>query len=208
MIHSEKIDQIAPALVAAQKALRSAQRIATNPHLKAKYAPLDEVVAVARDALHAVDIMFSQSEENADATGFDLVTTLLHVSGQWVAGRVRMPLEKQTPQAAGSALTYGRRYGLSALIGIVPDDDDDGAGAERRKQHNAGPKGLKKDASSYSDAELHEMKERFTRENRGAHVARVNAELAKRRASWAEVPQGLRKPEQGPGVTVGNGAGK
>lgn len=34
-------------------------------------------------------------------------------------------MNKTTAQAIGSALTYGRRYGLSALAGIVSDEDDD-----------------------------------------------------------------------------------
>ena len=35
-----------------------------------------------------------------------------------------MPLVKLDPQAVGSAITYARRYALSAMIGIVSDDDD------------------------------------------------------------------------------------
>jgi hypothetical protein len=39
-----------------------------------------------------------------------------------------MPLKDATnPQAAGSALTYARRYALSAIMGICPVDDDGNA---------------------------------------------------------------------------------
>lgn len=37
-----------------------------------------------------------------------------------------MPVEKNTAQSAGSALTYARRYSLSAAFGISSDVDDDG----------------------------------------------------------------------------------
>jgi len=30
----------------------------------------------------------------------------------------------RTPQAQGSAITYARRYVLTALVGVAPDDDD------------------------------------------------------------------------------------
>jgi hypothetical protein len=41
-----------------------------------------------------------------------------------------MPItDKLTPQAMGSAITYARRYALSAIVGIAPDDDDDGNAA-------------------------------------------------------------------------------
>jgi hypothetical protein len=33
---------------------------------------------------------------------------------------------KADPQGLGSATTYARRYALSAILGIVTDDDDDG----------------------------------------------------------------------------------
>lgn len=42
------------------------------------------------------------------------------------------PLPKtDDPQRLGSAVTYGRRYLLCALVGLVPDEDDDGQKAAR-----------------------------------------------------------------------------
>ena len=45
-----------------------------------------------------------------------------------------MPAVKQDPQGYGSALTYGRRYGLAAALGIVSDEDVDGNGTEGKKE--------------------------------------------------------------------------
>ncbi len=57
-----------------------------------------------------------------------LVTKMVHVdSGQWQSSLLVMPLPKNDPQGYGSALTYARRYGLSALVGIVTEDDDGSA---------------------------------------------------------------------------------
>lgn len=40
----------------------------------------------------------------------------------------------------GSAITYARRYSLSALVGVVADDDDDGEGAWRRDDDREPPR--------------------------------------------------------------------
>jgi hypothetical protein len=58
-----------------------------------------------------------------------LVAMLVHTSGQYVTGE--LPITGRTPQEIGSSLTYGRRYLLGCLTGVVTDDDDDGHLAER-----------------------------------------------------------------------------
>ncbi|MFQ8890671.1 MAG: ERF family protein, partial [Bilophila wadsworthia] len=56
----------------------------------------------------------------------------------------RMPYDntgsKNTVQSMGSAITYARRYSLSALVGVVADDDDDGEGAWRRDADREPPR--------------------------------------------------------------------
>ena len=59
-------------------------------------------------------------------------TILAHESGQWIQSELCMPLAKNDPQGVGSAITYGRRYGLAAIVGIVADDDDDGNAASAK----------------------------------------------------------------------------
>jgi len=49
---------------------------------------------------------------------------LMHKSGQWLQGEYLLPLDKVTPQGAGSAITYARRYALQSLVGIPSVDDD------------------------------------------------------------------------------------
>jgi len=39
------------------------------------------------------------------------------------------------PHGHGSALTYGRRYALSTLVGIVTEEDDDGISASFGSKH-------------------------------------------------------------------------
>ena len=53
-----------------------------------------------------------------------VTTTLLHSSGQWMRSKIKLPLSKVDAQGVGAAVTYGRRYGLSAMVGIAQFDDD------------------------------------------------------------------------------------
>jgi len=59
----------------------------------------------------------------------------LHTSGEWIEDTATCPLPKQDPQGFGSALTYLRRYSLSAICGLYADDDD-GDRASNNVQNN------------------------------------------------------------------------
>jgi hypothetical protein len=60
-------------------------------------------------------------------TGVLVETTLAHSSGEWVAGVLHVKPVKDDPQGLGSAITYARRYALSAMVGVAPEDDDGNA---------------------------------------------------------------------------------
>ena len=67
--------------------------------------------------------------------GYDYLTTILahSKSGQWVSSTYRLLLKDQTAQGQGSAITYGRRYSLQALLSMVTgEEDDDGENAMNR----------------------------------------------------------------------------
>ena len=70
---------------------------------------------------------------------FYVTTMLLHESGQWIKSKLKMPVEKATAQSIGSTITYGRRYGLSAMVGISQYDDDGNAASGKgiAQQHAA-----------------------------------------------------------------------
>lgn len=67
--------------------------------------------------------------QNGTLLGVIVETTLLHESGEWISDECYLPYVQADPQGAGSAITYARRYGLAAILGIVADEDDDGAKA-------------------------------------------------------------------------------
>jgi hypothetical protein len=98
---------------------------------KYNYADLSDVTAAALPALAKHGLSFSAKPTLIDGK-FVLEYTLRHVSGESDTGHY--PLTAGTPQQQGSAITYARRYALSAVTGIVPDEDDDGQAAEQAHQ--------------------------------------------------------------------------
>lgn len=125
MEQSASLERLAPALVKAQAALPAIHKDSTNPHFKSKFASLDAIVDAALPVLHANGIALLQGGGPSDDGSIEVVTRLQHSSGEWVQSAFRLPLGKSDPQGAGSAITYGKRYGLAAMLGIVADDDDD-----------------------------------------------------------------------------------
>ena len=124
MDHSESLLAIAPALIKAQSAIEKAEKNSENPHLHSKYANLGSVMEAAITALNTNNIAVLQLPQPGDQGVLLLETVLLHTSGEWVSSMIAMPIAKLDPQSYGAALTYGRRYGLSAAIGVVQEDDD------------------------------------------------------------------------------------
>jgi hypothetical protein len=54
----------------------------------------------------------------------------MHSSGEWLEQEYYIPLGKMDAQAAGSAITYARRYALQAIAGIPAEDDDGNAASQ------------------------------------------------------------------------------
>ena len=126
---SEQIDQLATALAAAQAEMRNAKLNKQNPHFKSRYADLAEVRDTVTPALAKNGIAVMHGMDPTER-GIDVVTRLVHKSGQWIESR--FPTNFDKPQAMGSSITYGRRYNLSALTNIAADDDDDAETAQNR----------------------------------------------------------------------------
>lgn len=126
---SESIRDLAIALTLVQSSLAPAKRDSTNPFYNSTYADLNSVWESCREILAKNGLCVIQG--NSVGTGNTLIveTLLIHESGQWVQSELCLPLSKADPQGVGSAMTYGRRYGLAAIIGIVADADDDGNAA-------------------------------------------------------------------------------
>ena len=131
MNKSDSISNLAKALCEAQKTELFALTDKANPFFKSRYADLSSVWSAIRKPLTDNGLSVVQTMDISDS-GVIIETTLLHISGEYISGRLQMTPEKQTPQGVGSAITYARRYALAAIIGISPEDDD-AEGAMNRK---------------------------------------------------------------------------
>jgi hypothetical protein len=131
MFQSDQIDQLAAALALAQAELDQPAKNAVNPHFGNRYADLHKIMTTILPVLakHGLSVVQSTSLE---ASVVVLHTRLLHTSGQWIAGAYPVVPVKPDPQGYGSAMTYARRYALSAIIGLAADDDDDGEAASAK----------------------------------------------------------------------------
>ena len=127
---SENIDQLAPALLAAQREISNATKDSKNPHFRSSYASLGSVIEAVKEPLNKQGIAVIQSLSEGN-DGLYLSSRLLHTSGQWIEDTAFSPLPKADPQGIGSATTYLRRYSLAALL-CITQEDDDGEGATRR----------------------------------------------------------------------------
>ena len=122
---SPEIKELSKALSKAQKEIRGAKSDSKNPFFNSSYADLHTVMETALPVLTKHGLSIVQGNRYSSDNGFYVTTTLLHESGQWIRSEVRMPIGgKKDAHAVGSACTYGRRYGLSAMVGIAQYDDD------------------------------------------------------------------------------------
>ena len=85
-------------------------------------------------------MLLTQYPVPVEGENLGLVTKLVHAeSGQFQASLAVIPLAKTDPQGMGSAFTYGRRCALSAMLGIITEEDDDGNAASYLKNNQRVP---------------------------------------------------------------------
>ena len=133
---SDDITELIKALVKFQGGLSSVGQGKTNPFFGSSYADINDILVAIRPELSKSGLAITQGNRYCtESNGFYVSTMLVHESGQWLRSEVRMPISgKKDAQAVGSSITYGRRYGLSAILGISVEADDDGNKAKPIKQ--------------------------------------------------------------------------
>lgn len=144
---SDQLDQFAPAYVAAQSEMDNATKNAKNPHFRNDYADLAEVLNTVRPVLNKHGLAIIQGPGTFEGGCISVDTRILHTSGQWIESTISLPLTKADAQGGGSATTYGRRYGGSAMCGIAQEDDD-GEGAVKRDKDKKDGKGERGSAAT------------------------------------------------------------
>ncbi len=132
MKRSEMINEISKAMANAQGEMEPALKSSKNPFFKSNYADLAAIMESIKIPLKKNDLSIWQDVITNDK-GISVCTMVSHSSGQWIEfGPLEIALAKRDAQSVGSAITYAKRYALSAAVGVVSDNDDDGEAAMGR----------------------------------------------------------------------------
>ena len=172
---SEEIDKIAVALVKFQGEVESPKKSVENDAFKKggkalKYADLDAIIKTVTPALAKNGLSQHQfTDTDIENKAVKITTMILHESGQYFFGdTLVLPAEsfgKFNAQTVGSAITYGRRYSLSAILGIASENDDDAnsiSGQDKAdKQNNQQPKTYNKPPEAKVKIASYEEKDRL-----------------------------------------------
>ena len=145
---SPTLSEFATALALAQASIGSVtkDKTAKTEKYSYTYAELAACLEAIRGPLTSNGLALIQG---AFAVGnrVTVSTRLIHKSGEWVQNDLTLTAKDASPQAIGSAITYGRRYGVSALTGLAAEDDDGKAaqpqaGAPLKNELPAAPPGF------------------------------------------------------------------
>ena len=114
------------AIYGLQSEIGTISKTASNPFFKSKYADYAGIMETLQPLLTKYGLIVLQP-----VTEQGINTKVIHAeTGDYVESHTPIICkEANNPQALGSAITYARRYGLSALLNLVTDEDDDGNAA-------------------------------------------------------------------------------
>ena len=136
---SETTGEIFAALVQANLLIvnpKKTSKVNAGPK-KYAFAPLPELLDEIRPILQSYGLAFLQEAIDDGNGRVGAASMLVHISGEWITFDPLMLPAGNSPQDAGSAVTYSRRYTLCAALGISADDDTDGAQSAPRKVSSA-----------------------------------------------------------------------
>lgn len=132
---SEDISGLIKALSAAQGEIKDIERnrkvtVRTRggDEYSFKYATLSAIIDGIRAPMSKHGLAYTQTLEHDD--GYYVLTTTLHWENQFMSSVTPIIISGGSNQEFGSALTYMKRYALAALVGVAPDEDDDGNAAD------------------------------------------------------------------------------
>lgn len=155
MATAAKKATLAAALVAAQNELHAPTKNRTvkvrsdKGNYSFDYATLDSIVeSLLRPVLPKHGLWFVQGFKEGQ-----MVTTIVHESGDTMECGVPMPPMPPKPQEAGSLISYFKRYSLCAAFGLVAEEDDDGNVASGNAYEAANRNGAARNAK-IDDAQI------------------------------------------------------
>lgn len=125
-------------LLEVQRKVDKLTKSSSNPHFKSKYADLNEVLEVSKQALNEEGLFIAQPP-GKDEFGQYVETSLIDSeTAQSIVSRVYFSGNEDNMQKIGAAITYARRFGLKSIL-AMEDSDDDGETAVGRGQRVSTP---------------------------------------------------------------------
>lgn len=118
-----QIDKLATALAKAQGVMLGAKKDAKNPYFKQNYSDLASVWASIREPLANNGLSVAQPLGTVKGQTC-VITYLMHTSGQHMKSVLVVKPPKPDMQSLGAAISYARRYALSAMVGVYQVDLD------------------------------------------------------------------------------------
>jgi len=174
MKKSETIGELAKALAKFQANVKQPLKDANNPFFKSKYVPLENVVESITESAGNLGLSFIQYPVNQD-NRVGIITILMHESGEWIETEpIYATPAKQDPQATGSAITYLKRYSLSAVFGITSDEDDDGNSNSPQTNNNYQRQNAPQQSNNISDAQTKALKAKLSNISKNTGVDAKN----------------------------------
>lgn len=189
---SPEIDKIYPAILRVQQALPTLKRdkTVTVRHKSGgthsfKFAPLDSIMEALKPIFDKCGIGVMQ------AVDMDcLVTRIIHESGQWIESETFLNRLQANMQDFGAEITFKRRYALSALLGVVTDDDGD---VPRISATKGVLEGLDSHRQSIIVDSAEYMKDQMESDNEwGAYETYISFQDDERMALWSLLPSKIR----------------
>lgn len=111
------------AILEVQKKVSVLKKDEKNPFFRSQYLSLAGLIEALQPVLVENGLVVMQHPLKPG----ELETMIVHAeSSQMVKSTLVLPLgdDKQTPQGAGSAISYARRYALMSIFNIAAEDDD------------------------------------------------------------------------------------
>jgi hypothetical protein len=147
---SEDIKDLAVALCKFNSEVSKISKDAQNPQFRSEYVTLDKLIEITRPILQKNGLSIMQTPLAKDTGEIGVQTLLIHETGQYIESEalymtpVRMIKGggcevAKDPQAAGSTISYLRRYSYQAILNLNTGEDDDansGSGLKNNQEQS------------------------------------------------------------------------
>lgn len=162
---SETIINLSKALVETQKELKQPLKDAKNPFFKSEYVPLENVAEAITESATKHGLAFSQYATTTETGNVSVGTIVFHESGEYIEyPPLILKPENTKPQSIGSAITYAKRYSLSAVFGITSDKDDDGSEANGNGEQQKQPQKRNQKQAQNDEPDVHTIVEKYVQQ--------------------------------------------